>query len=198
MKPELIEPTGVGKNGIDAMIPKINFGLKKTMGNFYIHPSLAVNMSKYNKDVTGMDDSVLAYVFVLTGKFSAAKFTVKFQANYGQNIADYGVKTAVVGNAVWNIDKVENATTMGGYFQCSYQVCSENEITAGLGYTQGDIKGLDDPDNASTAFLQSKIKLHENFFIVPEVGLIDEMKDGMGNKEGTHTYFGFKMQSDIK
>lgn len=195
-------------------IPKINLGMKINFDKFYIHPSFAIALAQYNKDFAFieyynaetdtitvkqiLDDTIMAYVFALTGKFDASKFAVKFQINYGQNIADYGVKTAVVGNSMWSVDKVENATTMGGYFQCSYTVCPKAVITAGLGYTSGDRKDLTDPDTASTAFLQSNIKLHENLSIVPEVGLIDEMEDGMGNKEGTHTYFGFKMQGDIK
>ncbi len=197
MEPKLIDPASAG--GVDALFPKINFGCRMNLGNLMIHPTFGINMCKYNEDFAtdGIDESILAYVTAVSTKYCADKFNILAQVSYGQNIADYGMSSATVGNATWINSEVENATSMGGYFEFTYKLCPTKNLTAGFGYFSGDREDLDDPDTAWTAYLQSKINLHNHMFIVPEIGVINEMEDGMGNKQGSHKYFGLNLQADF-
>ena len=198
MEPKLIDPAGAG--GVDALFPKVNFGYRMSLGNLKIHPTFGINISQYNKDFAdeGIDESVLAYVTAVSTKYCAEKFNILAQVSYGQNIADYGMlSSATVGNATWINSEVENATTMGSYFEFSYKLCPTKTLAAGFGYFSGDREDLDDPDTAWTGYLQAKINLHSKMFIMPEVGMINEAEDGMGNKQGSHTYFGLNFQADF-
>jgi len=198
MEPKLIDPASAG--GVDALFPKINFGCRMNLGNLMIHPTFGINMSQYNEDFAagGIDESVLAYVTAVSTKYCAEKYNILAQVSYGQNVADYGMLSAATGgNAAWINSEVENATTMGGYFELTYKLCPAKNLTAGFGYFSTDRDDYDDPDTAWTGYLQAKINLHSKMFIMPEVGMINEAEDGMGNKEGSHKYFGLNFQADF-
>ena len=48
-----------------------------------------------------------------------------------------------------------------------------------------------------SAFIQKKVSICKNVFLVPEVGLIDNMKDFNGAQEGKKIYGGMKIQADM-
>ena len=197
MAPKKVDPAGAG--GVDALFPKINLGYRMNLGNLMLHPTFGINMSQYNEDFSagGIDDTVLAYAAALTAKYCADKLSLLAQGSYGQNVADYGMGSATIGNAGWDGSEVLNATTLGGFLEVSYKLCSNKSLAAGVGYFSGDRDDLNEADTAMTAYLQAKINLHDKMFIMPEVGLIDEAEDGMGNKQGSHTYFGLNFQADF-
>lgn len=196
MNPTKVDPFNLGTDAIDAIIPKINFGFNYKNDKFGVFPTFGLNMSKYNKDFNALekDESVMAYVFATTFMFDMDKLKLKTQVNYGQNMDDYGVITSTFANVGFNADgDIVNATTLSGYLQVTF-----GKVTAGSGYITSSSDNLDDADTGMSAFLQGVFKLHKNVSIIPEVGLIDCMEDGMGGKEGSEMYFGFKMQGDIK
>ncbi len=41
-------------------------------------------------------------------------------------------------------------------------------------------------------------KLQSNVSIIPEIGMVNDMKDAAGNKEGSKMYGGIKFQLDLK
>lgn len=206
MEPKLIDPAeqadslGVEiADIVDALFPKINFGCRMSMGNLMIHPTFGINMSQYNKDFAdGIDESILAYVTAVSTKYSAENFSFLAQVSYGQNVADYGMlSSATGGSATWDGTDILDATTMGGYLEFTYKLCPKKALTAGGGYFSTDRDDYDDPDTAWTGYLQAKINLHNHMFIVPEIGMINEAEDGMGNTQGAHTYFGLNFQADF-
>jgi hypothetical protein len=200
MEPKLVDPAGVG--GVDALLPKINLGMRFKFDNLMLHPTFGINMSNYNKDFNAaeMDESVLAYAAALTAKYCMGDLTILAQGSLGQNVADYGILSgATGGNASWDPveSEVINATTTAGYLQVSYQMGEKTCLTAGSGFSGTDRDDYTDPDTAMTAYLNAKIKLHPKMFIMPEVGMIDEMEDKMGNVEGSRMYFGLNLQADF-
>jgi len=155
-------------------------------------------MSKYNKDASGIDDALMAYAFATTIKYNLNKVAIKCQVNYGLNVADYGMVTSTNAGAGWDdVDQeVIDTVTMGGFLQITYPVgCTK--ITAGGGYVISSNDALTDDDTGMSAFLQGNIKLHKNASLIPEVGIIDDMEDGMGVVEGSEIYFGTKLQMDF-
>ena len=196
--PSKIDAANLGANNIDTLIPKINLGYNYKNGNLGIYPTFGLNMSKYNKDASGIDDALMAYAFATTIKYNLNKVAIKCQVNYGLNVADYGMVTSTNAGAGWDdVDQeVIDTVTMGGFLQITYPVgCTK--ITAGGGYVISSNDALTDDDTGMSAFLQGNIKLHKNASLIPEVGIIDDMEDGMGVVEGSEIYFGTKLQMDF-
>ncbi len=196
--PKKIDAVNLGNDAIDALIPKINLGFNYKSENLGIYPTIGFNMSKYNEDASGIDESVMAYVFATTFKYNLNDLALKCQVHYGQNIADYGITTSTCANAGWDFVKEEviNVVTMGGYLQMTYPIGS-TKITAGGGYVISSSDAIDDDDTGMSAFLQGNLKLHKNVSFIPEAGIIDDMEDGMGTVEGSEIYFGTKLQIDF-
>jgi hypothetical protein len=119
----------------------------------------------------------------------------KLQASYGQNTGDYGMKRALVGSqgyAKWDAaeNEVINTTVMAGYLEAKY-----GDLALGIGYITEDNDTLDEADAAASAYLQYKINLSKYISLIPEAGMLDHMEDGMGDKEGTITYFGTEIRA---
>ncbi len=200
MAPKIIDPAGFGADAVDALLPKINIGYKTHFGNIYFHPTFGINMGNYNKDVTGnIDESIMAYVGAITVGYVEGPYSLKAQVNFGQNSFDYGILGCTARYAGWDAEKNEiiAVSNFGGFAEFGYAINEKTSIKAGFGYNGSDMDTLDETDGASTFFFQTTRKLAENVFLVPEVGMINDMEDGMGNKEGSRTYFGAKLQMNF-
>lgn len=202
MQPQTIDPAGLGSEAIDAVIPKLNLGYKANFGNIYVHPTFGINLAQYNKDMTGgIDESILAYVGAVTLKYQDGPYSFKAQINFGQNTFDYGIRgcTAVYADADVDSSGVEiyDIANFGGYAEIGYMINDKTSIKTGFGYNGSDSDKLDETDGASTVFFQVIQKLADNVILIPEVGLLNDMEDGMGNKEGARSYFGAKLQMNF-
>ncbi|MDP8269654.1 MAG: hypothetical protein P9L97_13100 [Candidatus Tenebribacter davisii] len=198
-KPKKVDAFGIGIESVDALMPKINLGFNYNNNDLGIYPTFGFNMSKYNKELNVMekDDTVMQYVFATSFKFKLSKLVFKGQVNYGQNMADFGINTSTFAKAGVDVEgKIVNATTMGGFLQACYTLdCGK--ITTGGGYISSSSDNLTDSDTGMSAFLQGNFKIHKAISVIPEVGLIDDMEDGMGTVEGSILYFGTKLQMDF-
>ncbi|MDD3051798.1 MAG: hypothetical protein PHR06_11745, partial [Candidatus Cloacimonetes bacterium] len=187
---------GDDDNKIDAILPKINLGYRYNMDNMYIHPTFGFCMSNYNKDFSGYDETVMAYALALSFKYKFDDMMYMYmQGNYGQNVGDYGIDTSNISSkAGWNMEKNEvvDTNTMGGFFEFGY-----DKFAAGIGYIQSDGDAFQDPDAAMSAFILYNYQITNNLKVVPELGLVDEMEDTAGNKQGSMMYFGAKLQADF-
>lgn len=195
----LIEPVKMGPVGgcdeIDALIPKVNLGAHLTLNDLELHPTIGYAMSSYNEDFSQYDETVTAFAAAVTAKYKVSDICLKGQFGYGQNIGDYGF--SVNSNnyfAKWDSAKEEvlDATAMNAYLQGTFQL-----FTGGFGYVAADHDGLEDPDATMTYFVQYKLKIGEYLCMIPEVGMINYMEDGMGNEEGAITYFGASFRADM-
>ena len=196
MQPNKVNPADLNAETIDALFPKINFGYNYKSDNISLYPTFGLNYSAYNKDRAGRDDAILAYAFATTFVFNADILCLKGQVNYGQNVNNYGIGSVVVANALWDVIKNEviNTTTFGGFLQATLKT-NIAKFTLGGTYTSGNNDTLDDADTAMSVFGQANFKLSKNFCIIPEIGLLAQMEDGKGDKEGSVMYFGTKLQA---
>ena len=201
IQPTKINPAVETLDTIDALIPKINFGLDYKTDDFSIYPTFGFNYSKYSKDRTfqGIDNSVLAYAFATTIKYHNDIFCIKGQVNYGQNVTDYGI--IGLNNASAGYDLIEkvviDSKTLGGFLQFKYNLSKKSNFILGGGYSSSDNDTLDEPDTAMDIFGQLNIRFSKNFNITPEIGYINFMEDGNGINEGTITYFGTRLQANF-
>jgi len=184
--------SGTYSNDMDAVIPKINVGMHYKLGEMDLHPTFGFAMAKYNEDESTYDESIIAYAFALTGKNDLNNIKLQWQIGFGQNIDDYGFCTRTENSdAQWINDEIVNATTISAYLQGMYDA-----FTFGGGYVMDNNDELDDADATMTLFGQYKIKLG-NICVMPEIGMINYMEDGMGEKEGNVMYFGTQLRVSI-
>jgi len=207
MQPKLVDPIGAAnlmgldkEDIIDALLPKVNLGMRFNFDNLMLHPTFGVNMSQYNEDFSPWDESVLAYVAALTAKYCMGDLTILAQGSLGQNVADYGILSgATGGNAAWDPveEEILNATTTAGFLEFMYKLNDKTAFMAGGGFSGTDRDGYADPNTAKTAYLNAKINLHPKMFIMPEIGMIDEQDNENGVAEGSRMYFGLNLQADF-
>jgi hypothetical protein len=182
--------------GLQTIIPKINAKYEMAGEKLYLAASAGVNMNKYNKNVNTdqLDDSILSYAVALTGKYNLGAVTLLAHYGYGVNLGNYGMLTITPSSIVYNTaDKsFEDTKTFGGLF-----ILESGLLNAGVSYIQTCNSLWSDKDTAMSAFVQKKISLCEKVCLVPEVGLVDNMKDQTGAQEGKKFYAGTKIQADF-
>lgn len=196
MKPQKSDPLNIGTGGVDALLPKINLGYRYNNNGIYLHPSFGINISNYNEDFAGEgnDQSVTAMVVSLTAKYTQDMFDVAGQFNYGQNAGDYGI-AGCGWKAGFDGEDVVNVITTAGYGQIGYKVSEKAKLSAGFGFISQEYDVDDsEADTKSSLFVQAKVTLAKNVWMVPEIGMIDHGDDIYGNAEGVRTYFGTKFE----
>jgi len=192
--PKVVDVTGLG--GLQSLIPKINLSYEYTGSKFYFATSAGVNVNKYNKNFNtdGLDKMLLAYAVTLTGKYDLGMLNLLAQYSYGVNVGNYGICTITPSSVVYDSGNksFEDTKTFGGLVVVGCKL-----FTAGVSYIQTCNSLWTDKDTAMSAFIQKKVSICKNVFLVPEVGLIDNMKDNTGAQEGKKIYAGMKIQADI-
>ena len=179
----------------DALIPKMNFGYDYSSGKMRLHPTFGFNMTQLNSDFNSgeYDDQVLSYNLGVTFDYDMDSMFLRIQGNYGQNVSYYGFDySSTKSSPYWAEEEVKNASTMSAYVDLTF-----NNISLGAGLEQSDNDDLDDADAAMSAYALYNYEMAKNLCLVPEVGMIDYMEDGMGNTEGQRIYFGAKLQANF-
>ncbi len=194
LTPKEVDVTNHG--GLKSLIPKINLSYEYTDPKIYFSTSVGVNINKYNKNFNSdnLDDLILAYAVTLTGKYDLGMLNLLAQISYGMNAKNYGIYTITQSSIVYDAAKktFEDTQTLGGVF-----IVSSKLLTTGVSYLQTSNSLWSDDDTAISAFIQRKINISKNAFLVPEIGLMDNMKDFSGVNEGKKIYGGMKIQIDM-
>lgn len=192
--PKEVDVTELG--GLQTLVPKVNLAYEYTDSKFYFAASAGININQYNEDYNAakLDDMILAYAGTFTGKYDFGKVNILGQLSYGVNVANYGIYTitnsAIVYDDVNN--SFEDTNTLGGLM-----ILSSDILTGGVSYVQSSNTLWSDDDTAMSAFIQKKVSISENLFLVPEVGLFDHMENHAGVAEGMKIYGGMKIQLDM-
>jgi|GEM_PF-5626168 len=187
-----------GLSGLESLIPKINVGYEYSSKKYYYAMSLGANINNYNKDFSQspyLDKQILSYAVSLTGKYLLDSFEMLAQFSYGSNVGNYGILTITPSEIVYKPDdnSFENTETIAGLFM----IGSPDVAYAGIGYLRSCNPTWTEYDAAMSVFIQKQISLFKNFFIVPEVGMFDGMKDKDGAEQGRKFYGGMKAQANF-
>ncbi len=192
--PKVVDVTGLG--GLKSLSPKVNLSYEYTGKVLYFSTSAGVNINKYNKNFNTdqLDKMILSYAVTLTGKYDLGMINLLAQFGYGVNIGNYGICTITPSSIVYDSlnTSFENTKTFGGLLVVGCKL-----FNAGVSYIQTCNSLWSDKDTAMSAFIQRKMSICKNVFLVPEVGMINNMKDNTGTKEGQKIYAGMKIQADI-
>ncbi|MDP8314965.1 MAG: hypothetical protein RAP70_07815 [Candidatus Celaenobacter antarcticus] len=192
--PKEIDVTGLG--GLKSLSPKVNLSYEYTNKKFYFSTSVGVNINKYNKNFNTdqLDKMILSYAVSLTGKYDLGMINLLAQYSYGVNVGNYGICTITPSSVVYDSGNksFENTKTFGGLIVVGCKL-----FNAGVSYIETCNSLWSEKDTAMSAFIQKKVSICKNVFLVPEVGLMDNMKDNTGAQEGKKIYGGMKIQADM-
>ncbi len=183
----------------DILIPKINVGYKMKLDNLSIHPTLVFQHYSYSKDENGNADDagVFSWLLAVTGKMDMDPMMLKGQISYGQNTYNMGYTGG--GEAVWDAgDKeVKSSGTLALFGELGYKLTDDTTIDGGIGFNSTSNDLMDDSDNRMAFYIQANTKLYDKLQLVPEIGMLNDMEDGMGGKEGSMLYFGTQLRMDF-
>jgi len=192
--PKEVDVTNLG--GLKSLSPKINVAYECSGDNYYFSTSAGVNINKYNKNFNTdqLDKMILSYAVSLTGKYDLGMVNFLAQYSYGVNVGNYGMLTITPSSIVYDSTNktFEDTKTLGGLLVVGCKL-----FNAGVSYIETCNSLWSDKDTAMSAFIQKKVNVCKNVFLVPEVGMINNMKDNTGAKEGQKIYAGMKIQADI-
>lgn len=139
------------------------------------------------------DETITNYIAGLGGTYSLSPVTVNFVAWYGQNTGDYGL----VSNGTYDVANDENSKDFGGALEVGFEANKNLTFNVGYGYQRADRDDFTKADAQQSYYANAIITIADGFYVVPEVGVFDYMKDANDNKEGKLTYFGAKWQMDF-
>jgi len=187
----LVEPSTVGGTGdVDVSLPKIEVSYDLKMDALSLYFAGGYNTFEINDG----DSSVDSYVAAVGAKFDAGAFYCAGKVHYGQNMGNYNE----YGQGMYrNYDAAsdEDSNTLGVIFVAGFKASDTLNIQGGVGYFKNE---LDDAEDQNFAYyVQCKIDIAPGFFIVPEIGIIDEDDYDNGATsvdQGSLFYAGLKWQ----
>lgn len=189
----LVKSATIGDKNYDTVLPKIEVAYGLSAAGVDARIFGGFNTYKYDKDVTGSDKSVLNYIVGAGATYAFAPATVSAVLWYGQNSGDYGLTS----NGSYDVANDENSKDFGGAIEVGFTANDMLSFALGYGYQQADRDDFNKADGQQSYYANATITVAEGFYIVPEVGVFDYMKDAGDNKEGKLTYFGAKWQMNF-
>jgi hypothetical protein len=193
LRPVTLDASGHSQ-GKNILLPKFNFGYKTLFSdNMNFHGSFGLNHYTYDENDGTLDEAVLAYIIAMTLGIDMDPMMFNIHFNFGQNTENYGLSAVVPNRAYVSAGEIENVTTMGGFGEFIYKMSDLSDVALGLSFISSDAEDFNDPITGMAAFLQMKQQVADNFYLVPEVGMLTSDE----NNEGTMIYFGTQLRLDF-
>ena len=186
---------------VDMIAPKICVGYEFKTEGLMLNPGIVYNTFSVESDKADFDETINAWLVYVNGKAGLAMADLQWSVHYGQNPTDVGLwNREDAASAGLDADgDVENSTSYGGYLQVAFNV-DPATITLGYGYVQSknDEHPLgDDTDAQQSYFVNCKLPIADNFFVVPELSYYDHMDDPAGEEEADAWYAGLLWRMDF-
>ncbi|MEN8245153.1 MAG: hypothetical protein ABFS43_09650 [Thermodesulfobacteriota bacterium] len=182
----LIENPGAG--GYDTLIPKLEARYDLGLGDHNIAFAGGYNSQEDN----ALDESVdsIFYGIGYTGAFGPVWLNAAFHG--GTNLTNAGWYGSGANAATAGGD---DTTTMAVAFAVGMAASETMQFQAGAGYIADENEDIGpETDEAMSAYLQMTYVFAPGFFVIPEVGIVDNMEDMNENDQGSTTYVGAKWQ----
>ncbi len=186
---------------VDTTMPKICVGYEFKTEGLMLNPGVVYNTYNVESDTADFDETINSWLIYVNGKAGLAMADLQWSVHYGQNPTDVGLwNREDAASAGLDADgDVENSTSYGGYLQVAFNV-DPATITLGYGYVQSknDEHPLgDDTDAQQSYFVNCKLPIADNFFVVPELSYYDHMDDPAGEEEADAWYAGLLWRMDF-
>ncbi|UOD35075.1 hypothetical protein DSN97_01685 [Deferribacteraceae bacterium V6Fe1] len=173
----------------DTLFPKLELGYGFSVAGL----DARVFGGLETKKVEATDNTATNYIVGFGGTYAIKPATVNFVLWYGQNTGDYGLTS----NGTYDIAADENSKDFGGAIELGFEANDMLSFNVGYGYQQTDRDDYNKKDAQQSYYANAMITVGKGYYIVPEVGVLDYMKDSNDNKEGKLTYFGAKWQMNF-
>jgi len=194
----------------DTTLPKIEASFKLPLG-----PASLDFYGGYNAydEVDGLDNNegVSAYIVGMGGTVNAGPATIAFRIYTAENPKVYGFGSATdtqlgvtlpgLGlETAWDGTDFNDWDELGGCLVVGFKASDALSLEGGVGYQADELKivGLTVETEVIAYYVQAKITLADNFFIVPEIGGYDygdvEITGVPDTKLGDSFYFGAKWE----
>jgi hypothetical protein len=189
-------------------LPKIVIGYEGKQDSWTYGGGVAYNLYDVKSVVNNgspVTSNVHSYLFFFHGKNEIAPVEISYNIFTGRNVGD--LLSMATGNGISNtlanpgsangayFDSLHgiDSYSYGGWLQLGYTVNEKTKVYAAASYVNDDNK-IAKPDARMAAFAQVQYQISKHFKVVPEVGYMDDMKNGLGQKEPKTMYAGSKWE----
>jgi len=197
IQPNMVNPASAPSSP-DFIIPMLNLGYNSKIGKLALAPAVVFQSFNYKEEKNdGVSGSVTSYLAAITTDYDANPVLLRLSVNYGSNTGNMGYAGPST-RASWNTEdeKTNDITTFGGWFTARYTLKPSVNFTGGLGIASSSNKDWKSDDNRMAFFVQSEIRM-QRFRLIPEIGMLDEMKSSGDVKEGSLYYVGTQLRFDF-
>jgi opacity protein-like surface antigen len=195
----------IGDSDYDQYMPIIEANYHFAADTFFFDVGgafVSYDVEGTGDDADNPDDSVEAWIVALGGGVNFGPLYFNGNVGYGLNVADLGMVTneTFTRNAAkanddgdWDDNDTMLALLVGGF-----RFTDQMAIEAGVGYEYNEDDFNEAKDDETLA-----VYAHFNWSpapgvsVIPEIGYVDLMDNGLGNEEGDLTYISVKWQVDF-
>jgi hypothetical protein len=201
-----VDPYIAGDYSTDIQVPMLNVRYTHNINNFRFQ--IAGTYLSYDLEAASMPDvSIDCYSIQGGVRATFGPLRLSGAIYYAQNQEQMGFSGASNRDGFYlapNGDVIDN-DTIGWAVVANYKLNDMLEFQTGYGTLEHEWDSADaEADDKEAYYLQAKITVTKGFYIVPEIGLVDQKTTGTINKmvypsvdEGDTFYVGAKFQMDF-
>lgn len=179
------------KKNFDTVLPKIEAAYNYKFGN--VSGKAFAGYQTYKYDNATSDKSVNAYLVGLGSTADFKPVVVNALGWYGSNTGDYGINS----NGFYDVANDKNSQDFGFAAELGFEASKNILLNIGYGYQRTDIDSALKADAQQSYYANAIITLAKGFYITPEIGVFDYMKDSSGTKEGKKYYYGAQFKANF-
>jgi len=186
-------------DAVDVTLPKIELGYGFKMENMAFTFGAGYQTYEERDAPTDTTQDVDAYLLAARFKGNFDAFYVGVVLSYAQNARQYGMEYTdnINGSAVWHTGTMHDAETMTAGIALGYKVSDTVYLQGGyyLMDSENDANGTTKyEDEAQAYFVNCKVKLADNVYVIPEITVTDRDDSTWGattaTKQGKQTTAG--------
>jgi hypothetical protein len=185
---------------VDTKIPKLEASYDLKAGPVSLKFLGGYNQYDTVDAITDNSYSITSWIAGAGIAFASGPFYVNGNVYWGQNLGPFGMwQEAAYDDPIFDGFEYQDAKTLGYLGVIGFKVSDTLCFEGGYAHirSEADIFGITAEDTAQSYYVQAVITIAKGFFIVPEVGVFDNMDVDVGPitfDEGKETYFGLKWQ----
>ena len=186
---------GVTGATTEVTLPKIEASYQLDMNNAYLLFAGGYQTYEIYNPATLTTNDVDSYILALGGHVTFGSFYLAGNLYVAQNTGPYNLASAVDDMPTLVGSTLTDNESLGYIFVAGMKLNDTFAFEAGYGYTEAELDQAGSrEDDVASYYIQSTVTLTDGVFFVPEIGVIDNKKDNLGNEESEILYYGIKWQ----